>query len=79
MIDIYELVKKLVGEIEPVGETHIDDKRFENLKKIIELMDNLLTEIDDIYFQNKDKQEYSIKRAVKYIDDFFNRLGIKED
>ena len=32
-MDYYEVVKKLIGEVDPVGETHIDNERFENLKK----------------------------------------------
>lgn len=31
-MDIYEVVTKLVGPIDPAGETHTDKKRFENLK-----------------------------------------------
>lgn len=33
MIDTYEVVKKIIGKIEPLGETNIDNDRFENLKK----------------------------------------------
>ena len=31
-IDVYKVVKKLIGEIDPIGETQTDDERFENLK-----------------------------------------------
>ncbi|KKL20322.1 hypothetical protein LCGC14_2456560, partial [marine sediment metagenome] len=41
MIDIYEVVKKLVGDIEPVGASHIDKYNFENLKVMIGLIDKL--------------------------------------
>jgi hypothetical protein len=37
-IDIYKVVKKLIGAIEPVGATHIDEGRFENLKVMTELV-----------------------------------------
>jgi len=36
---IHEVVNNLVGQIRPVGATHIDDKRLENLKVFIEVFD----------------------------------------
>ena len=39
--DIHAVVKKLVGDINPVGATHVDNKRFENLQVMTELTDKL--------------------------------------
>ena len=77
-MDIYEVVKKLVGEIEPVGESHYDKKSFENLKVMIDLMDKIHTYLDTIAYENKDKQEFSIKQSVDFINKFFDNIGIKE-
>ena len=77
MINLYEVVKKLVGEINPVGETRIDDQRFENLKAMTELVDNLLGDIDRV-IPNKDRAEYSMKRAGEFADKFFDKIGIVE-
>ena len=41
-MEVYDVVKKLIGPIEPVGESHTDEKRFENLKALTELVDSLL-------------------------------------
>ena len=78
MIDVYELVIKLVGPIAPVGETHTDDKRFENLKAMTELVDKLLTDIDDVAYLNKDRQEYSMKTAAEFASAFYDKIGIVE-
>ena len=76
---VHEIVKKLIGEIEPVGASHIDTGRFENLKVMVKLMDDIHTELDRVAYENKNMQEDSIKKSVDYINKFFDRIGIKED
>lgn len=77
-MNIYEIVKKLVGEIEPVGETNEDNRRFENLKVMTELVDRLIYDIDSV-IPSKRKTEYSMNRAGKFADDFLvKNLGITE-
>lgn len=74
----YDVVKKLIGNITPVGETNEDNKRFENLKEMCKLMEQIHIDLDDISYRYKDRHEFSIKRAVEYIDKFFDKTGIKE-
>lgn len=76
-MDIHEIVKKLIGPIDPVGETNTDNKRFENLKVMCDLVDKLLTDIDRV-IPNKRRAEYSMKRAGEYASDFFDKTGIIE-
>jgi len=47
MLD-YDVVKKLTGPIEPVGETHTDGHRYENLRGTIELIELLLVDITEV-------------------------------
>lgn len=61
-MDIHEIVKKLVGPIKPIGETNTDHERYKNLKVMTELVDRLVFDIDHI-IPNKDRVEYSMKRA----------------
>ena len=72
-----EIVKKLIGNIKPVGETTEDDKRFENLKALAFLTDELLTEIDNVAYRYKDSHEFSVKRASEFASKFQNEQGIK--
>ncbi len=60
--DYHEIIKKLVGPIEPIGETNEDDRRYENLKTMITLVDSLLFDIDMVSIES-DRIEYSMKRA----------------
>ena len=59
-MDIYKVVKKLIGEIDPVGETNEDTKRLENLEETIELIKSLLSDIESVSI-NRNRQEYSMK------------------
>lgn len=77
-MDVYEVVKKLIGPINPVGETHTDDKRHENLVDMCGLVDKLLVDIDNVNYENKDAVEYSRKRAAKTAQCLFDNLGISE-
>lgn len=75
---IYDVVKKLIGEIEPAGASHIDKKRLENLKDMIQLVKELLTDIECVRYDNKDMHEDSIKEAVDSINQFYKDIGFNE-
>jgi len=70
MIDVHEVVEKLVGEINPVGETNTDNKRFENLKVMTELANELLMDITDVGFRYRNNQQFSMKRASNFAKNF---------
>ena len=76
-MELIDVIRKLVGPIEPVGETNADDKRYENLKVMVHLIDIMLSDVDAVSVY-KDSPQYSKKRASRYAIEFFNSLGIKE-
>ena len=76
--DIYDVVVKLIGPINPVGESHTDDKRFKNLTVMVDLIEQLLTDIVYV-IPAKERHEYSMKKAGEYADNFYTSIGIKED
>ena len=79
-MDIYEIVTKLVGKINPVGETDADNERFENLKIMCELVEKLVVDIDTVGYSNKNACEFSKKRAAEYSEKFIiERLGISDN
>ena len=79
-MDIYEVVTKLVGKINPVGETDTDNERFENLKVMCLLVEKLVVDIDTIGYSNKNAYEFSKKRAAEYAEKFIReRLGISDN
>lgn len=77
-MELYDVVTKLVGPTRPVGETHEDERRFENLAALTVLVDRLLTEIGDIEADNAKLTEFSMKRAGEFCGKFLDRLGIHE-
>ena len=69
---IYNIVCKLVGAIDPIGETQTDDRRFENLKTMADLVDKLLFDITRVANNKHARIEYSMKRAGEFADKFLN-------
>lgn len=68
----FEIVKKLVGEVKPAGETSKDEKRFENLQAMCELTAHLISEIQSVARDNKHSHEYSVKRSADYAERFLS-------
>jgi len=77
-INVYEVVKKLTGEIDPVGETHVDNKRYENLQQLTALTEQLLTDICSIENRYKNNHQYSMKRASEHCARFLDDNGVHE-
>jgi hypothetical protein len=77
-MELYDVVTKLVGPTNPVGETRADDERFENLKALTGLVDQLLVDIDRIACANNGRPEFSMTRAGKFCAEFLTQLGIHE-
>ncbi len=74
-MEIIDVVKKLVGKIDPIGETRIDNERLENLKILTALVEGL---IEDIYAVSKNKNcpEYSRQEAGMYAACFLEHVRV---
>ncbi len=75
-MEIYDIVKKLIGDIEPIGAEHCDKKSFESLKATTELVNALLHDIDDVACEYTDAYQDSIKKACKFANEFLDEIGI---
>ena len=91
-MDIHEIVKKLIGEINPVGD-NTDNKRLKNLRAMTELVNDLLSDIDQVAGNNNKleaqlqvktgppvvhgKPEYSMRRAGQFAASFLDEIGRK--
>lgn len=73
-MEIYDIVKKLVGPIHPVGETYEDEDRLENLEVMTELVGEILFDISVISDNNKDRVEHSMKEAGKFAYEFLETI-----
>lgn len=79
-MDHTKVITKLIGPIEPVGETELDNERFENLKAQCKVVEDLIMRIQFVANTNKGKHEFSMKRAGEYADRFLiNTIGITSE
>ena len=75
-MELLEVVQKLTGKIDPIGETNEDSKRLENLKVTCQLVEALLSEINFVA-RSSHSYEGSVKSAGTYAHGFIR--SIKED
>lgn len=67
-----EIVKTLIGSIEPSGSSDKDVYRFKNLKEMCELIEELICMIDHVRNTNNSAHEHSIKIMVAHVNNFLN-------
>lgn len=72
-IDVYEVVKRLIGEIAPVADSGIDEIRLENLRQMTALVDALLQDIHELR-RLSGRREDSLRQAARRADKFFDHV-----
>lgn len=72
-MELYDVVTKLIGPIDPVGETRTDAARLVNLKVMAELVNSLIL---DIHFVANfhSSHEASVKKAGEYAKHFIEDM-----
>ena len=60
-MELHEIVLKLIGPVQPVGETRADEERLENMRSLTDLTDKLLYEIERAA-PFADREEASMKK-----------------
>ena len=68
-----EVIEKLVGPVNPVGESHTDEKRLENLRSLIFIVDNLVGMNGEVR-EHKSRHEHSMMYAGQLADKFLEGL-----
>lgn len=80
IMTVYDIVRKLIGDINPVGASHLDPKMLENLKSLTELVTLLLSDIDEVAFYNKNMVDFR-KQAGQFASQYLSHdisIDIKE-
>jgi hypothetical protein len=72
----YELIKKFIGPIDPIGESEEDNIRYENLKKTKLLVESLVADIEYVYRRGKDSPHFSVKRASEYAGKIIKSIDV---
>ena len=76
--DIFEVVTKLCGRVEPQGDAAIDTDIFENMEKFIGVFREMHKVIDEVAYRYKDSPYASEKRIGELADKQLNDMGIEE-
>ena len=70
---IYKTIRQLVGKVLPQGESNYDAMVYENLQILCEVTEKLIIDIDEVAYDNKDRQEHSMKKAGELACKFFEK------
>ena len=74
-MDLYDIVKKLVGPVHPCGDHRTDQDRLKNMRNLTELIDKLLFDVENAV-HCADRQEASVKaigvHAKNFMEDIKN-------
>lgn len=74
-MNISEILKRLLGEIEPYGDTRIDEERYKNIPNYEEALDFIISKLKTSA-KLKDRAEYSIQKIATECDDVLNEYEI---
>ena len=75
---IYEVIKKLTGDIMPVADSAINHVRLENMKVFIQVFDKMHMEIDDIAYRHKDSRYASAREIANLCNKHLDSMGIEK-
>lgn len=70
---INQIIYSICGEIEPYGDTNIDEERFENIENYYEALFFIVSKLQKSA-KLKDRQEFSIKKIAEKCEDILNEL-----
>lgn len=65
-----EIVMKLIGQIKPVGMSHVDGERLDNLKELCSLVEALNAQIYNVANDHLHNNEHSIVLCQQYAKKF---------
>jgi len=74
MLSVLDVAQKLIGPIDPVGESRTDEKRFQNLKQHCELIELLVQEVE-VVAMNQTRVEHSMRKAGEFAAHYLRDLG----
>lgn len=71
--ELERVVMGLTGPVEAVGETHEDERRFQNLRRLTETVDRLLYHIKDAA-RDADRTEASMRKVGVFAKHFLQSV-----
>lgn len=87
-MEIKEILERLLGKIEPVGETNEDNKRFENLDRYREVLNFIIDRLlicanyknDNRYSVNRIGEEaFEILKDIDFVQEQLEIIELEEE
>ena len=75
-MSISQILYKLLGEIEPYGDTTIDDKRYDNIQNYYEALSFIIAKLQESA-KLINRPEASINAIAEECEDILKEYGIK--
>lgn len=76
-MEIIDVVRKLVGPVQPIGETNQDELRFQNLEVMTDLIDELINDVSGVAVHSN-RPEASMRRAGQHAAEYIESVGVLE-
>lgn len=73
-MEMTDVVRKLIGPINPIGDTPVDEERSDNLRVMMLLIESLLGDIDDVS-DFRTSPEHSVGKAGREAAAFLADIG----
>lgn len=73
-----EILRRLLGEIEPYGDTAIDEKRYLNIQDYYEALCFIISKLR-ASAKLENRNEYSIKKIARECKDILKEFGIDKE
>jgi hypothetical protein len=77
-VELYTAVKRLIGDIDPIGEPNEDYIRYDNLLSMNDLVEKLIMDIDRIAYTYANCHQFTAKRASITAREFMDNLCLEE-
>lgn len=74
-MSISDILRRLLGEIEPYGDSNIDTQRYLNVQDYYEALCFIVSKLK-ASAKLKNRQEYSIKKIARECEDILQEFGI---
>lgn len=74
LMDTYEIIKKLIGPIDPTGRHEVDVERGRNLSTLLHVVNRLMFDIN-LVARHKDSHEESVRHLGQKASAFLQELS----
>ena len=75
---VAEIVEKVVGPIDPTGDSSFNDARLDSLMRMTEVIDLLLDGVEHVALSYASSSQHSVKKAGKFAQEWLKDVQDNE-